>query len=97
MATQLSMTYADMQAEIKKLKGYMQTFQQTTTSMSNSVKTLCSNWKADASPVYQADYDKLAKNFTQTKKVVDELIKSTEQYINDMQTLDKAYSKSKVQ
>lgn len=97
MATQLSMTYADMEAEIKKLKTYMATFESTTTSMTSSVNTLCDGWKADASPIYRQDYTKLAKNFTKTKKVVDELIKSTEQYIKDMKQLDSAYSKSKVQ
>nr|WP_297934681.1 WXG100 family type VII secretion target [uncultured Lachnoclostridium sp.] len=95
--SQLSMTYADMEKEIAKLKNFMSTFETTTSKMTSSVNMLCDNWKAQASPVYRADYTKLAKNFTQTKTVVDQLIKSTEKYIADMQKLDQAYSKSKVQ
>lgn len=94
--SQLSMTYADMQKQIANLKTYMSNFEATTTKMTNSVNTLCDNWKAQASPVYRADYTKLAKNFKATKGVVDQLIKSTEKYITDMQKLDQTYSKSKV-
>lgn len=95
--TQLSMTYADMEAEIKKLKTYMTTFETTTQNMNTSVNMLCDNWKAQASPIYKADYQKLSGNFKTTKQVVDQLIASTEQYISDMKALDSAYSKSKVQ
>lgn len=94
---QLSMTYADMEAEIKKLKTYMATFEATTQKMNTSVNMLCDNWKAQASPIYRADYKKLSSNFKATKEVVDQLIASTEQYIADMKNLDSAYSKSKVQ
>lgn len=97
MATQLSMQYSEMESAIKKLKTECTTFESTTQSMTNHVNTLCENWKADASPIYQQDYAKLTKNFGQTLKVVNELIKSTEQYISDMKALDQAYSKSKVQ
>lgn len=94
--SQLSMTYADMEREIKNLKTYMATFQTTTTKMNTSVNMLCDNWKAQASPIYKADYKKLSANFKKTKEVVDQLINSTEKYISDMKALDSAYSKSKV-
>ncbi len=97
MASQLSMQYSEMESAIKKLKTECTNFESTTQSMTNHVNTLCDNWKADASPIYKQDYAKLTKNFSKTLKVVDELIKSTEQYIKDMKALDKAYSKSKVQ
>ncbi len=93
---ELSMTYADMQKEISNLKKYMNEFQTTTKSMNSSVTRLCDNWKAEASSVYRADYEKLSKNFDKTRGVVDKLIQSTEKYIDDMQKLDQAYSKSKV-
>ena len=97
MASQLSMQYEEMKSAIANLKKLSSTFQTTTGSMTTNVNTLCENWKADASPVYKSDYAKLTKNFSKTLKVVNELIKSTEAYIKDMQELDKAYSKSKVQ
>ena len=49
-------------------------------------------------PLYiKGDYEKLTKNFGKTLQVVNKLIESTQKYIKDMQALDKAYSKSKVQ
>jgi len=96
MAKVLSMTYADMEKEIANLKKYMRDFEATTKSMNTSVTTLCDNWKADASQVYRNDYEKLSKNFDKTRGVVNELIKSTEKYISEMQKLDQSFSKSKV-
>lgn len=97
MASQLSMQYSEMETAIKNLKTECSTFESTTQAMTTNVNTLCSNWKADASPVYQEDYTKLTKNFKQTLQVVTDLISSTEKYIRDMKALDQAYSTSKVQ
>lgn len=92
----LNLKKADMQAAIKSLKGQVTTFKQTTSTMNKNVGTLCDNWTAQASSVYRADYQKLTKNFGQTIDVVEKLIASTEKYITDMDKLDAAYSKSKV-
>ena len=78
MATQLSMQYSEMESAIKSLKTESTNFDTTTKSMTKHVNSLCENWKADASPIYLADYKKLTKNFKATLKVVDELIKSTD-------------------
>lgn len=97
MATQLSMQYTEMETAIKNLKTESGNFKTASDNMSKQVKTLCDNWKADASSVYFADYTKLTKNFNKTKEVVDKLIESTEKYIADMKKVDSAYSKSKVE
>jgi len=94
--SQLSMSYQEMAQAIKELKSQVTTFQTTTTKMTTQVNNLCNSWKAEASPVYQADYNKLSKNLKKTSDVVTKLIGSTEKYISDMQQLDKAYAKSKV-
>ncbi|MCI5740520.1 MAG: WXG100 family type VII secretion target [Lachnospiraceae bacterium] len=97
MGNQLSMQYSDMEAAIQKLQTECTNFENTTRSMTNHVNSLCDAWKADASPIYKQDYAKLTKNFDKTLQVVRELIKSTNNYINDMKQLDKSYSKSKIQ
>lgn len=97
MASELSMQYEQMQQSIDKLKNLSKTFDSTTKEMTTNVNTLCENWKAQASPVYKGDYEKLTKNFGKTLQVVNKLIESTQKYIKDMQALDQAYSKSKVQ
>lgn len=97
MATSLSMSYEDMKTQIAALKQQKATFESTTTAMSKSVTTLCDGWTAQASKIYRDDYNKLAKNFKSTKEVLEKLIASTSKYVEDMQNLDKAYSKSKVQ
>lgn len=94
--SQLSMQYTQMDTAIRDLKKQVSTFNTTTKSMSTNVTTLCDNWKAQASPVYKADYEKLAKNFEKTAEVVTKLIQSTEKYIKDMKAVDTAYAKSKV-
>lgn len=92
----LNLKKQEMQAAVKKLKAQSKSFEQVTRQMNTSVNTLCDNWKAQASSVYRADYKKLTKNFTKTLEVVDKLIASTEKYMSDMDKLDAAYSKSKV-
>lgn len=94
--SQLSMQYTEMKTAISALKKQVQTFNTTTSNMTKNVNSLCASWKAEASPIYRDDYKKLTTNFDKTSKVVEELIKSTEKYVEDMQNLDKAYSKSKV-
>ena len=92
----LNLKKQEMQAAIKSLKNQVQTFKSTTSNMDKNVTTLCDNWKAQASDIYRADYKKLTKNFTKTVDVVEKLIASTEKYMADMDKLDAAYSKSKV-
>lgn len=92
----LNLKKQEMKSAIKSLKNQVTTFRQTTTTMNKNVGTLCDNWKAQASSVYRADYQKLTKNFDKTIEVVEKLITSTEKYMADMDKLDAAYSKSKV-
>lgn len=92
----LKMSYEDMQAEISKLTTYAGEFENYTNLMTSSVNTLCDNWTSESTETYRSDYTELTKNFTQTLEVVRSLIASTSQYIADMQSLDNAYSKSKV-
>ena len=95
-ADSLKMSYDDMQAEITKLNQYAQDFETATSNMSTSVETLCNGWTSASTAAYHTDYTALTKNFTQTLEVVRDLIKSTQDYIADMQAVDEAYSKSKV-
>lgn len=92
----LSLKKKEMKAAIKSLKSQIETFSQTTKSMDKNVDTLCDNWTAQASSVYRTDYKTLTSNFSKTVAVVEKLIKSTEKYMDDMDKLDAAYSKSKV-
>lgn len=94
---ELKLKKEEMKAAIKSLKGQVQTFKDTTSKMNTNVGTLCDNWTAQASATYRADYKKLTSNFGKTVEVVEKLIKSTEKYMADMDKLDAAYSKSKVQ
>lgn len=93
----LQMSYDDMQTEINNLNQYAGDFKEATQNMSNSVERLCDGWISASTQAYRDDYNALAKNFTDTLGVVEDLIKSTSQYIADMQKVDDAYSKSKVQ
>lgn len=86
----------EMRTQIKKLKSLNKQFQDLTRKMTTSVNTLCSNWKSKSTETYKQDYTKLTGNFKQTSNVVNDLIKSTEKYLDDMDKLDAAYSKSKV-
>lgn len=95
-AESLRMSYDDMQAEITKLQNLAGEFENTTSMMSASVAALCDGWVSKSTETYREDYDKLARNFTQTLEVVRELIQSTSNYIADMQAVDSAYSQSKV-
>ncbi len=95
-AESLRMSYDDMQAEITRLQQLAGDFENTTSLMSASVATLCDGWVSKSTETYRGDYEKLAKNFTQTLEVVRELIQSTSDYIADMQAVDTAYSQSKV-
>ena len=94
--SQLSIQYSNMNTAIKNLNKQVELFTKTTSDMSTNVTTLCDNWKAQASPIYKADYQKLSKNFEKTTEVVKKLIESTQKYMEDMQAVDKAYAKSKV-
>lgn len=85
-----------MRAQIKKLKSLNKEFERLTGEMTKSVNTLCSNWKSKSTETYKQDYAKLTGNFKKTSGVVTDLIKSTEKYLDDMDKLDAAYSKSKV-
>lgn len=95
-ADSLKMSYDDMQAEIAKLTQYANEFEETTTSMTTSVATLCDGWTSASTEAYREDYTALANNFTQTLEVVRSLIQSTSDYIADMQAVDQNYSSSKV-
>lgn len=86
----------EMRAQIKKLKTLNNEFQKLTKQMTNSVNALCSNWKSKSTETYRQDYAKLTGNFTKTSGVVNDLIESTKKYLDDMDKLDAAYSKSKV-
>lgn len=92
----LNLKKQEMNTAIKKLRKQVNDFDQLTRQMTNNVDDLCDNWKAQASNTYRTDYKKLTKNFNDTSKVVTQLIKSTEKYLQDMDKLDAAYSKSKV-
>lgn len=97
MATaKLKMSYDEMQAQITKLKQYVEEFEATTRSMSDSVDALCEGWISDSTEAFRGDYTRLTNNFTQTVDIVKELTQSASQYIADMQAVDNAYSKSKV-
>lgn len=96
MADSLKMSYEDMQAEITKLTQYANDFEETTTSMTTSVGTLCDGWTSASTETYREDYTALATNFSQTLEVVRSLIQSTSDYIADMQAVDQSYSSSKV-
>ena len=96
-AASLQMSYEDMQTEIKNLTRYANDFEKATESMTTSVNTLCEGWISESTETYREDYTALANNFTQTLEVVRELIDSTSKYIADMQKVDSAYSKHKVQ
>lgn len=96
MADSLRMSYEDMQAEINKLTSLVDTFEQTTTSMTASVGMLCDGWISASTEAYRTDYTALTSNFTQTIEVVRQLIQSTSNYIADMQMVDQAYSQTKV-
>lgn len=93
----LNLKKQEMKAAVKKLKAQSKSFEEITGQMNTSVNTLCDNWKAQASSVYRTDYQKLTKNFAKTLEVVNKLITSTEKYMSDMDKLDAAYSKSKVE
>ncbi|MDE6952051.1 MAG: WXG100 family type VII secretion target [Lachnospiraceae bacterium] len=95
-ADSLKMSYEDMQAEIARLSQYADEFENTTSSMTSSVTTLCDGWTSASTETYREDYTALANNFSQTLEVVRSLIQSTSDYIADMQAVDSAYSKSKV-
>lgn len=92
----LNLKKTEMTSAIKKLRAQVKDFQNLTNQMSKNVDYLCDNWTAQASQVYRADYKKLTANFGNTVDVVDQLIGSTEKYLADMDKLDAAYSKSKV-
>lgn len=92
----LHITDEHMKTHINNLKTQLGVFKSTTTNMTKTVNALCNGWKAKSSETYRQDYQKLTSNFTKTSGVVEELIKSTEQYLEDMNQLDVAYSKSKV-
>ncbi|MDE6747551.1 MAG: WXG100 family type VII secretion target [Lachnospiraceae bacterium] len=92
----LQMSYDDMQAEITKLTQYVEEFEATTRSMTNSVTALCDGWVSASTEAYREDYTALANNFTHTQEIVRSLIQSTNDYIKEMKAVDAAFSKSKV-
>lgn len=96
MSASLSMSFSDMETEISRLKLCVENFDAITQSMTASVNTLCDGWTSDASNAYREDYTTVAASFAQTTAVVSDLITSIERYVGDMQSLDQAYSVTKV-
>lgn len=92
----LRMSHDDMQAEISRLTQYAAEFEGITSSMSASVTALCDGWTSQATEAYREDYTALTKNFSDTLEVVRSLIRSTSDYIADMQAVDANYASSKV-
>ena len=92
----LAMSYSELEATARNAKAKAEQLRELMTSLSADVNGMCDNWTASASPVFREDYEKLAKNVTQTSTVVDELSTQVENYSRDMQALDQSYSSSKV-
>lgn len=95
-AERLSMDYNDMQAELTTLTQCVSDFRDATSRMNTSVGTLCDGWVAAASDTYRDDYARVADSFTQAAEIVEQLIESVQKYIQDMESVDQAYSRSKV-
>lgn len=92
----LKMDYSDMRTELGSLANYVAEFRELTGRMSTSVNTLCDGWNAQASETYREDYTLLADNFARTADIVEELIQSTQNYIDDMSSMDAAYAHNRV-
>ncbi len=94
----LSMTYEDMEAELQRLSQLADDFETATSSMTNSVNTLCEDttWTSSATQSYREDYEKLTANFSNTLEIVRSMIQETYSYIQDMQDTDNAHNKARV-
>lgn len=99
MAGAIGLNYDEMEAELQRLEGLANEFENTTNSMTTCVNTLCDNstWKSEATESYREDYEKLTANFGNTLDVVRSMIQDNRHFIQDMQAADSAHSTSRVQ
>lgn len=93
MADGLKMQYGDMLDCCGQLEGIADEILTNKENMTNKVNALCDAWEAEASPVYQEDYQNLAKSIDQIGELVKELTGSIRSYVADMQQLDGSYAK----
>lgn len=96
MADGLKMSYSDMESCCGQLETIATDIESNKGNMSSRVSALCDSWEAEASPVYQGDYETIAKSIDNTIDVVRQLTASVRKYIADMQDLDSSYSSTKV-